>query len=96
MKPIRYWFTFDLNMKDPHPYGALLGCGVTAYSKEDALDLIRSRVFAKHPFPPIRGIREDVDVSTLDPGHVLPNMGNVLRRGIWFPLGYDGPAYENR
>ena len=39
--------------------------------------------------PPIESISEDVDISTLDEGHVRPNMGNPLRRGIWFPIGYD-------
>jgi len=29
-----------------------------------------------------------VDVSTLDHGHVLPNMEVVLLRGVWFPKGY--------
>lgn len=31
---------------------------------------------------------EDVDVSTLDPEHVLPNTGVPAARGIWFPLGH--------
>lgn len=81
-----------LTMNDPHPAGTLLGCGVTAYSREDAIALMKDKVFAEIPFPPIRSEQEDVDVSTLDPGHVLPNMGNVLKRGIWFPLGYDWPG----
>ena len=37
----------------------------------------------------IREIREVNDVAELDQGHVIPNMGNMLKRGIWFPLGYD-------
>ena len=28
-----------------------------------------------------------IDVRTLDPGQVLPNVGVVSNRGIWFPLG---------
>jgi hypothetical protein len=28
---------------------------------------------------------EDVDVRDLDAGHVLENMGDVTRRGVWFP-----------
>lgn len=31
---------------------------------------------------------EDVNVNDLDQSHVLPNMGNIVERGIWFPLGY--------
>ena len=33
----------------------------------------------------IRRFSEDVDLTTLDPNHVLPNIGNVTRRGVWFP-----------
>ena len=38
--------------------------------------------------PTIAVLIEDVDVSTLDAGHVLPNMSPPVRRGVWFPLGY--------
>jgi hypothetical protein len=67
----------------------LTGCGVTAWSHEDALRLLRERVFVRQPLPPVRRCVEDVDVSTLDPGHVLPNMADPTRRGVWFPLGCD-------
>jgi hypothetical protein len=30
-------------------------------------------------------------VSTLDPRHVRPNMGNPVTPGIWFPLGHERP-----
>jgi len=32
------------------------------------------------------------DASELDQGHVVPNMGNWLRRGVWYPLGYEKVA----
>jgi hypothetical protein len=25
----------------------------------------------------------------LDQKHVVPNMGNIFIRGVWFPLGYE-------
>ena len=28
-------------------------------------------------------------VDELDPNHVVPNMGNILKRGVWFPKGYE-------
>jgi hypothetical protein len=28
----------------------------------------------------------NVDVSTLDPGHVLPNMLPPNTRGVWYPI----------
>jgi hypothetical protein len=85
----RYWFEFRHTIHAPHPLGTLLGCGVTAFSHEDALQLLRERVFVGDPLPPIRRCVEDVDVSTLDPGHVLPNTADPTRRGVWFPLGCD-------
>jgi hypothetical protein len=61
-------------------------CGVTAYSLEDALALVRQELWrTDEPLPSIREVIEDVDVSTLDPGHVLPNMGPPIWRGVWFP-----------
>ena len=85
----RFWFEFDLSASQAHPMGVLAGCGVTAFSREDSLQLLRDRVFNGKTLPQIRRLIEDVDVSELDPGHVLPNMGNVLNRGVWFPLGYE-------
>jgi hypothetical protein len=93
MKLHRYWFKFALTFSDSHPAGTLLGCGVTAYSQEDAVALMTERVFTKTQLPVIESVQEDVDVSTLDAGHVRPNMGNVLKRGIWFPIGYDWPMH---
>jgi hypothetical protein len=84
----RYWFEFELRIDDPHPLGVLSGCGVTAFDFEDALSLLRDRVFHES-VPHIVNVIEDVDVSTLDPGHVLPNMGVPSLRGVWYPLGYN-------
>ena len=69
--------------------GTLIGCGVTAWNYDDALNLVRERVFEGKVLPPIKTCVEDVDVSTLDEGHVLPNMRPPSVRGIWFPLGYE-------
>lgn len=85
----RYWFEFDLASHRSPPAGVLLGCGVTAHDYDDALRLIKGHVFTGTAFPAIRNVIEDVDVSTLDTKHVLPNIGNCLARGIWFPRGCD-------
>jgi hypothetical protein len=37
---------------------------------------------------------EDVDLSSLEQKHVLPNLGDVTARGIWFPQGYDKTVEE--
>lgn len=83
----RYWIEFEPNSD---PGGRVrAGCGVTAFDREDAFRLLRERVFAGEELPPIRRVIENVEISALDPGHVRPNMGTPLRRGVWFPLGYD-------
>jgi len=43
------------------------------------------------PFP-IASSVEDVDVRTLDQGHVIPNMLPPDRRGVWYPMGYESLA----
>jgi hypothetical protein len=81
----RFWFTFD-------PFAELtplrLGCGVTAFTYDDALSLLKAEIFGVAANPPIATCIEDIDVSTLDAGHVIPNMGDVTVRGIWFPLAW--------
>ena len=69
----RFWFTTERGG----------GVGVTAYSIDDAKKLINdSEVCSKSD---LVSVTEDVDVSTLDQGHVIPNMGPPNFRGIWFP-----------
>lgn len=85
----RYWLEFSANDGESLPAGAALGCGVSAYDCDDALQIIRTTVFKGRALPEISRKIPDVDVSALDPNHVRPNMGNVLRRGVWFPLGYE-------
>ena len=84
----KYWFEFE---KLPKPTAINLGCGVTAYDGEDAIRLLQEFVFGPNGPPPIVKRVEDVELSTLDPNHVLPNLGDVNRRGIWFPQGYNTP-----
>ena len=84
----RYWFQFDVEFDGKAPPGVIIGCGITAYDYEDALKLLREKVFLCEILP-IRSYIEDVDISTLDQGHVLPNMSAPIKRGVWFPLGYD-------
>ena len=78
MRP--YWVEFR-----NAPLSALrLGMGVTAYSEADARDLVGQAV----PGQTISDIRPVERVADLEQGHVVPNIGNILVRGIWFPLGY--------
>jgi hypothetical protein len=84
----RFWFEFETHEPEQLPPGVRMGCGATAATVEDALSLVAARVFSGADLPPLRRLTADIDISTLDAGHVLPNMGNPTHRGIWFPLGY--------
>ncbi|MEE4209717.1 MAG: hypothetical protein V2I43_10660 [Parvularcula sp.] len=88
MKTTRYWFAFDFEIDDGSPFGLVMGCGVTAYDYKDAISILEEKVF-HGPVPKTKSVVENIDISTLDPGHVLPNMGLTIRRGVWFPLGYE-------
>lgn len=89
IKLIRYWFQFDFEGYSDIPPGLGWGCGVTAYTKEDALAILKEKVFHERPIASVVMCIENVDVSTLDSGHVLPNIYDPPSlRGIWFPSGY--------
>lgn len=88
MSLIRYWFKFDISLEDSPPLGVIAGCGVSANNYDDAIDLIKKKIFKNDPLPEIVKYTENIDISTLDKNHVLPNMGNHFVRGIWYPLGY--------
>lgn len=79
----RFWFEFQ---SSPRPSALNLGCGVTAYNYEDALGLLKEHVFQNAACPGIIRYTTDVDITALDAKHVLPNMGLVTTRGIWFPI----------
>jgi len=82
----RFWFVF---VADRELMALGLGCGITAHDRNDAMNILRERVFNENTRPVIQECIEDVDVSTLDPRHILPNMGAVAIRGVWFPLRFD-------
>lgn len=87
---IRYWFEFDITLADIHniPSGILIGCGITAYNFDDATKLLKEVVFKEHVMPGIKRMIADVDIRTLDQGHVIPNMTSPVARGVWFPMGW--------
>ena len=72
-----YWIKMD------KPEG--LGYGITARSEDDAGTLLRLVLPNDCAIISIKPVK---DAASLDQGHIIPNMGNMLRRGIWYPLGY--------
>lgn len=78
----RYW----LQVLNAPAYSFLrMGCGVTAIDQNDALALARRALASILPDPVFGTLSEDIDVRTLDPHHILPNMGDCSTRGVWFP-----------
>ncbi len=59
--------------------------GVTAIDLEDAKIIVSQRLFDGGELPELRKVIEDVEFSDLDQGHVVPNMGVPIYRGIWYP-----------
>jgi hypothetical protein len=84
MNPIltTYWIEF----------GKVLGMqyGVTAYSFDDAIFLLQQKAFRTDKIPAVKNVIENIKVKDLDQNHVIPNMGLITERGIWFPnlFGY--------
>ena len=81
----RYWIKFDPKGGELGGYGVLMGCGVTADNLEDALRMAGVIVSKGDQMPAVLSVTEDVDTSTLDPKHILPNSAYPDRVGVWFP-----------
>jgi hypothetical protein len=61
---------------------------VTAWTLDDARLLLTQKVFDGAELPTDVTVIENVDVSTLDRGHVLPYIAPTNERGIWYPRGF--------
>ena len=59
--------------------------GVTAYSESEAIAFSEKIATRLNRSFELADIKIDIDISTLDSGHVLPNMGLVTERGVWYP-----------
>lgn len=85
MQLTRFWFKLKNDGKLPP--GIHMGCGITAFSIQDAEEILSKKVFNNAPYE-IEEVKENIDVSTLDENHILTNMLPPTNRGVWFPLGY--------
>ena len=76
-----YWIVSPL----PH---APLGFGVTARSLDDALAIIRALDYGRFLPDDVGSLRVTVNVrvADLDQGHIVPNMGPIVYRGMWYPF----------
>jgi hypothetical protein len=80
---IRFWFT----LTDLDDILSFKNYGVTAYNYDDAIQLLKRDAFANGDLPKIKSVIENVNVSTLDKNHIIPNMLPCNLRGIWYPMG---------
>ena len=71
----RYWFKTSER----------IGLGVTAYSLDNAKSLVNETISEWRINYEVIKIIEDVDIRDLDQNHVLPNIGSLNFRGIWYP-----------
>jgi hypothetical protein len=63
------------------------GVGVTAASEAEARQLAEATRARYFPAAILGEVVADVDIRTLDQAHVVPNMGLVVRPGVWYPCG---------
>lgn len=84
-----YWITFEAV---PQPTALNIGAGVTARSDSDARRIVNAAFQAAK----IATVVVVDGVASLEQGHVVPNMGSMNVRGVWFPLGYEGVASKVR
>ncbi len=80
-----FWF-----VKNPDDRFGVHNFGVTASTKPEALDILLSYLRKFDP-EAIRHINnntevfENIDIRLLDQKHIIPNMGVVTFKGIWWP-----------
>lgn len=63
--------------------GGPVGFGVTAWSLEDAFDLIREGGYGIDADRAI--VRRNIRPHEVDPAHIGPNSGPFVFRGVWYP-----------
>lgn len=84
-----YWVSFP---RDPNlPFGI----GVTAYSEDDAFALIKQQGFDEWYAEALEvHVKSGVTVEDLDDKNVVPNIGPMHFRGVWYPaanIGFGAP-----
>jgi hypothetical protein len=78
-----YWFKLRKGLRSQ------LGFGITARNWSDAILLLGKASNVVGESQPdevmIETWKEVTSIDDLDQNHVVPNMGLMLRRGVWFP-----------
>ena len=85
----RYWFVIYPEWR----YGPL-NAGVTAGSLAEAKELLLKNFTKISYAAPLERLKEndnieiieDIDIQLLDQDRVIPKMGPVIFKGVWFPF----------
>jgi hypothetical protein len=74
-------------IKSPVPNGPL-GFGVTAFSLEEALAIVRALGYSGYLGDNAAALQitAGITVGNLDERHVVTNMGPIAVRGMWYPF----------
>lgn len=62
-----------------------LGLGVTAFSRDDAFQLLSASGYTLSADDLSLRVTEGIQVADLDQNHIIPNMGPIVFRGVWYP-----------
>lgn len=75
-----YWIV------SPNPHGPI-GFGVTAFNLDEAVRMIRSEGFGDYLPDDLNQLRvlENATINDLDKNNVVPYMGPMVMRGLWYP-----------
>ena len=65
--------------------GRLQHYGVSGYSLQDALALLKAVGIAIDPADPAVTVREHPQLTDFEARHIGPNMGPMQFRGVWYP-----------
>ncbi len=83
-----FWITFPKDSNLP------FGLGVTAISEADAFELAEKQGITWHKDASEIHIQKNVKISDLDQSNIVPNIGPLQFRGVWYPcqnIGYGAP-----
>ena len=86
-----FWITFPENLNLP------FGIGVTAESEEDAYFLIEKEGIDWYEHASKIEIKKGISINDLDQSNVVPNIGPIQFRGVWYPcqnIGYGAPKFN--
>lgn len=86
-----YWIIFPENLELP------FGVGVAAMSVDDMFFLIEREGIDWHKHASKTEIKEDISIADLDQSNIVPNIGPMQFRGVWYPcqnIGYGAPKYN--